>query len=66
MEIPFERLPKETLRALLMDYVTRDGTADVPREEKVEQVEAQLREGKVVITYDAESETFDIQVKPRK
>lgn len=64
MQIPHDRLAPETLRALLFDYVTRDGTdygeQEVAPEHKIAQVMQQLQTGKVVIVFDAETESFDV------
>ena len=60
MLIPPDRLPPDTLRALIENFVTRDGTADVDLEVKVAQVATALKANKVVIVYDAESDSFDL------
>jgi uncharacterized protein YheU (UPF0270 family) len=64
MQIPHDRLAPDTLRALLFDYVTRDGTdygeQEVAADAKIAQVLAQLQQGTVVIVFDAETESFDV------
>jgi uncharacterized protein YheU (UPF0270 family) len=61
MEIPFRSLPEDTLTAVIEDYITREGTEygerDYSLEEKVEQVKKQLEQGKILITFDPETET---------
>ena len=64
MQIPHERLAPETLRALLFDYVTRDGTdygeQEISPEHKIAQVMQQLVKGHVAIVFDAETQGFDV------
>jgi len=61
IEVPTDALSKEALRALIEEFVTRDGTdyGSVERslEEKVAAVRAQLARGEVRIVFDPESET---------
>lgn len=65
MEIPYQQVPKEVLRALVEDFVTREGTdyglQTHSLDEKVEQVLAQLATGAAVITFNPEDESFTIQ-----
>lgn len=62
--IPYEELNPDTLRAMLEDYVTRDGTeygeTETPIAERIDFVLRQLRAGKAFILYDAESASFTI------
>jgi uncharacterized protein YheU (UPF0270 family) len=64
VEIPHTELDRETLRRLVEEYVTRDGTDYGSRErtleEKVEAVLRQLRRGEVRIVFDQESETTNL------
>lgn len=61
IEIPVERLSPDTLKAVIEDYVARDGTdygdAEVAFDVKVEQLKRQISSGAVVITYDPNQET---------
>lgn len=61
MEIPHDRLAPETLRAVIEEFVTREGTDYGEQiftlDEKVAQVMARLRQRKAVITYDEKTET---------
>jgi uncharacterized protein len=64
VEIPYSELSEEALRAVVEYFVLREGT-DYGRqvyslEEKVEQVLAQLRDGRARIVFDTTSETVDI------
>ncbi|MFK7862924.1 MAG: YheU family protein [Pseudohongiellaceae bacterium] len=67
MEIPFNQLPSDTLKAIIEDYVTREGTdyghQDYSLENKIEQVLASLKNGKAIITFDEDSETCSIVAK---
>jgi len=55
------QLRPETLRALIEEFVTRDGTRyghrEATLEEMVGAVEVQLKSGEVVIVFDDESES---------
>ncbi|MCH8264499.1 MAG: YheU family protein, partial [Proteobacteria bacterium] len=56
MEIPHAQLADDVLRAVIEEYITREGTDYGEREytldEKVEQIINQLRHGEVLINYD--------------
>ncbi|WP_084005493.1 YheU family protein [Gilvimarinus polysaccharolyticus] len=56
MIIPHQQLARETLDALIEEFVTREGTEygeqDISLDVKVEQVRRQLERGKVVIVFD--------------
>lgn len=59
MIIPPENLEPETLRRLLEDFVTRDGTDngdDTPLEHRVERVRQALARREAFIVYDVLSE----------
>ena len=62
--IPHHSLESETLRAMLEEFVTRDGTdygaQEIPLKARVDQVLRQLRAGKAVIVFDSDEETFSI------
>jgi hypothetical protein len=64
MEIPFTALQPATLRALIEEFVLREGTEygehDVPLAAKVDAVMQQLRRGEAYVAYDADSETTTI------
>jgi len=64
VEIPYAQLSEEALRGVVEYFVLREGT-DYGRqvyslEEKVEQVLAQLRDGRARIVFDATTESVDI------
>ena len=63
-EIPADALSPDALRALVEEFVTRDGTdygaVERSLEEKIAQVESQLASGEVSIVFDRETETANI------
>ena len=67
MEIPHEQIPSDLLVSLIESFIMREGTdyghGDYSMEEKVEQVLRQLRAKKVIITFDQETESFNIVSK---
>ena len=64
MEIPHERLSESALRALVEDFVTRDGTdygeVEVPLDRKVAQVMQKLARGEACVVFDPATETASI------
>ena len=62
--IPFARVAPEILRKMIEEFVTREwsegGASEYPLDEKVRQVEQQLRDGRACIMYDPASETWNI------
>ena len=67
MEIDHRSLKKETLDALIEEFVTRDGTdygsVEVTTAVKKKQIYQQILVGKAVITFDSESESCTIIAK---
>lgn len=64
MEIPWQQLKPETLRALIEEFATRDGTDygfnEMGLETKISQVHELLKKGEIKLTYDAESATCNL------
>lgn len=64
MIIPHRQLTRDTLEALIEEFVTREGTEygeqDVPLATKVEQVHRQLDSGSVMIVFDPAIETTSL------
>jgi hypothetical protein len=64
VEVPFERIEPETLRNLIQEFVTRDGTnwgdVDGALENKVAQVMRQLRNRQAKVVFDLKSQTANI------
>lgn len=70
MEIPHRSLKPETLRALIEEFVTREGTfvgdGDAPSlDAQVARVERALERGEVFVAFDDESETATIVARER-
>lgn len=67
MEIPHSELTPETLRNLIEEFVSREGTDyghnEYSLDEKVSKVLRQLETGRVQIVYDAEEQSCHIVVK---
>lgn len=67
MIIPHTELEPDTLRALLEDIVTRDGTdygdTELSTEQKLQRALALLKSGKAVIVYSELHETCTLQSK---
>ncbi|MFL5815094.1 MAG: YheU family protein [Bdellovibrionia bacterium] len=67
MDIPWQNLDPDTLRALIEEFVTRGGTdygdKEISLETRVRQVQELLRTGKAKIVFDPETESCDIQEK---
>ncbi|MCO4773904.1 MAG: YheU family protein [Deltaproteobacteria bacterium] len=57
MEIPYESLAAETLRAVLEEFCTREGTeygeVEMTLDDKVQLLFGQLRSGKAGLVYEA-------------
>ena len=65
MEIPYDQLSPESLKALIEEFVSRDGTdyglLEVSQEKKAEQVMGLLRSHQARIVFDEETESCDIR-----
>ena len=68
IEVPPDQLSRGALRALVEEFVTRDGTDYGPVErsldDKVADVMRQIARGEVRIVFDPESETTTLVVGP--
>jgi uncharacterized protein YheU (UPF0270 family) len=64
MIIPLETLPKETLHAIIENFVLREGTEygneDVALNDKIQQVQQQLKQGSALLVYSELHETVNI------
>lgn len=64
MEIPHQQLEPETLQALIEEFVLREGTdygkTEVSLEQKTRQIKDQLDSGRVVIVFDATTDSCTI------
>ncbi|MGS2718677.1 YheU family protein [Eionea flava] len=67
MIVPVEKIPLDTLEALIESFITREGTdygeQEIALDEKVVQVKKQLQLGIVLIVYDAASESVNLMTK---
>jgi uncharacterized protein len=65
MRIPHTALAKDTLRNLVEEFVTREGTDYGDHlytlDDKVKQVMRQLEDGRAIILYDSRTETCHIE-----
>lgn len=68
MEIPYTELSEDALKGVLDDFILREGTdygeQEYTLEQKRSHVLDQLKSKKVLIVWDAESETAGIVVSP--
>ena len=64
MEIPYQKLEPEILHAVIVEFVSREGTEYGDRffsiDEKVASVQRQLEDGSARIVYDTKSETCNV------
>lgn len=66
MRIPYDDLSAEALKAIIEEFVLREGTdygQQYSLEAKVSQVQAQLERGEAQIDFDPELETINV-VRP--
>ncbi len=67
VEIPTDRLNPETLRSLLEEYVSREGTDYGERtfdlDQKISHVMKQLEKGEALIVFDPDTESCNIVTK---
>ncbi len=66
MNIPYQERAVETLKAIIEEFMSREGTDygahETSLEKKVQQVMNQLKRGEIVVTFDPESQSCDLQV----
>ena len=64
MLIPYTKLSEEALRAVIEEYITREGTEygvkEYTFEKKIEQIRQQLLQGEIKINFDSETETCNL------
>tara|TARA_R110001583_G_scaffold38306_8_gene123825 strand:- start:2987 stop:3223 length:237 start_codon:yes stop_codon:yes gene_type:complete len=64
MIIPLEQLNKETLTAIIEEFILREGTdygvIDASKADKIAQVKLQLQQGSAVIVYSELHESVNI------
>ncbi len=60
MRIPYTQLSSATLRAIVEEFVTRDGTDHSSVQRRIEQVLDQLHAGRVELHFDDATQTCNI------
>ena len=64
IKVPYTELDPDTLRALVEEFITREGTdyghQEVTLDTKVRQVMSQLQNKKAFVTFDPETETATV------
>ncbi len=64
LEIPPARLEPDTLRSLLEEFATRDGTdyglEETPLQDRVASLDSQLLQRTVLLVFDQTTETWDL------
>lgn len=63
MKIPHAQLAADTLTAIVLEFVTRDGTDHSSVDRRVESVMRQLESGEAELHFDPDSETCNV-VRP--
>ncbi|MCP4756682.1 MAG: YheU family protein [Proteobacteria bacterium] len=67
VEVPYNRIDPAALRALIEEYISRDGTfygrIELSMDQKVDMVLKQLRSGDAIITWDLDSQTGSVVLK---
>ena len=65
MEIPYKKLAPDVLRAVIEEFVTREGTdygdSNFSLDEKVAEVIRQLEEKSIYISFDSENQSCHLQ-----
>lgn len=66
--VPFERIDPDTLRNLIAEFVTREweelGESVCSLDEKIEQVQSQLRQNKARVVFDLSTNSCNIVLIP--
>jgi len=64
VKIAYDQLSPQALQGVVEEFVTRDGTdygeTEISLETKIDQVRAQLKNGKAVIIFDQETESCTV------
>ena len=60
VRIPFDQLPEHTLRSVIEEFVTRDGTELTESSSKIDQVKELLRSGDVELWFDPVTQSCNI------
>jgi uncharacterized protein YheU (UPF0270 family) len=65
MRVPTTLLSPEALRAVIEEFVTRDGTDDSPVEPRIRAVLAQLEAGRAELHFDEMTKTCNVVLPDR-
>lgn len=69
MIVPWQQIASDTLENLIREFVLREGTdygdIEITLQQKVEQIQAQLKSGEAVVVFSELHETVDIQLKSK-
>jgi len=64
MRIPPDQLSSQALIGIIEEFITREGTdygdREVPLQEKIGQIKAQIDKGEIIILYDSESQSCNL------
>ena len=64
MDIPYTEISEEALKAIIQEYITREGTEygaeEYSLERKIEQIKQQLLKGEIKINFDGETQTCNL------
>ena len=64
MDIPYAEISEEALKAIIQEYITREGTEygveEYSLEQKIEQIKQQLLKGEIKINFDGETQTCNL------
>jgi hypothetical protein len=67
MIIPLDKIPNDTLLAIIEEFILREGTdygdESIDKETKIKQVKLQLEDGSAVLVYSELHETVNILPK---
>ncbi len=67
IEVPYEQLESESLRAMIEEYITRDGTfygdVEMSMDHKIDMIVKQLESNEAVITWDLDLQTGTLVLK---
>ena len=64
MDIPYTEISEEALKAIIQEYITREGTEygikEYSFEQKIVQIKQQLLKGDIKINFDDETQTCNL------
>lgn len=69
VEVPWQQIETTTLKRMLEEFISREGTdygqTEYSLEDKIARLMKQLEKGKAAIVFESESETFTLISKDR-